>query len=107
MLEKFLQEQKHKISNQKRNSVGILKSRDLLRLPLDLDSDGFPRTQSLSRESTISKNLDPEAQLVDQKNQSKMKTQSEIKEMIAKAMKTSMELKAVDPLIMHELRELN
>jgi hypothetical protein len=36
-----------------------------------------------------------------------MKTHDEIKEMIASAKQTSMELKLVDPQILAELRELN
>lgn len=73
-----------------------------------MDSEGFTRTHSISRETTPSKEKEgAQPQQTDKKNQSKMKTQDEIKEMIARAMQTSMALKEVDPSTMLELRELN
>ena len=108
MLTKFLSEQKKKrISNQKRNSIIVTGSKDQLRQSLELDSEGFTRTASDNRIITTPSQNGEHNKGADKKNLSKMKTQSEIKEMIASAKQTSMELKLVDPRILSELRDLN
>ena len=108
MLTKFLSEQKKKrISNQKRNSIIVTGSKDQLRQSLELDSEGFTRTASDNRIITTPSQNGERNKGADKKNVSKMKTQSEIKEMIASAKQTSMELKLVDPRILSELRDLN